>query len=465
VPKWIRNIRRHFDLGDSRRADRIEYMAECFAARPGLSIPQTFSDWTGTKGAYRALSNDKITPEAIVAGLRDDTVTRVHAEPTMVLALHDTTSLDFSDHPATAGLGPLGGGDGSAGHGFWAHSVLAASAIGVPLGLLHQQTWVRDPDTVGKHHQRRDLPIEEKESYRWQVGLRAVHSAVPEHSSVLNIGDREADIYALLAEPRRAKSHLLIRASQPRRVQGEHKNLWAAVEAASEAGRHEMLVRQHPTHTMRKVTVAVRFCEVTLLPPANGVRDTKVPSVTVTAILAREVEGSSDTGHAPLEWLLLTDLPVEDFHDAVRMLRYYGLRWLIERFHYTLKSGCKLEDRQLRTVGALLRLLAIYCIVAWRLLWLTYAAREHGDEPCTVAFSELEWHILYWRRHGRKALPAKPPSLREATRWLGQLGGFLARKGDGEPGVKVLWRGIMELHSNVTGYLLANPFPQDVGNA
>ena len=237
------------------------------------------------------------------------------------------------------------------------------------------------------------------------------------------------------------------------------------MEAAPEAGRHEMLVRQHPTHTMRKVTVAVRFCKVTLLRPAHGVRDTDVPSVTVTAILAREVEGSSDTGHAPLEWLLLTDLPVKDFHDAVRMLRYYSLRWLIERFHYTLKSGCKLEDRQLRTVGALLRLLAIYCIVAWRLLWLTYAAREHGDEPCTVAFSELEWHILYWRLYGRKALPDKPPTLREATRWLGQAGGFPGRKGDGEPGVKVLWRGITELHSNVVGYLLANPSPQDVGNA
>ena len=463
--KWIADISRHLDLGDSRRADRIAYMTECFAAKPGLSIPQTFGAWPATKGAYRALSNDKITPEAILAALRDDTVARVQAEETMVLALHDTTSLDFSDHPATAGLGPLGGGDGSAGHGFWAHSVLAASSIGVPLGLLHQENWVRDSAEIGKHHQRRDLPIEDKESYRWIVGLKAVHSALAENIPVLNIGDREADIYALWAAPRRKKSHFLIRASQPRRVQGEHKNLWAAVEAAPEAGRHEMLVRQHPTHTMRKVTVALRFCEVTLLPPANGVRDTDVPSVTVTAILAREVEGSSDTGHAPLEWLLLTDLPVADLDDAVRMLRYYSLRWLIERFHYTLKSGCKLEDRQLRTVGALLRLLAIYCIVAWRLLWLTYAAREHANEPCTVAFSELEWHILYWRRHGRKALPDKPPSLREATRWLGQLGGFLARKGDGEPGVKVLWRGIMELHSNVVGYLLANPSPQDVGNA
>ena len=121
--------------------------------------------------------------------------------------------------------------------------------------------------------------------------------------------------------------------------------------------------------------------------------------------------------------------------------------------------------RSPRTVAALLRLLALYCLVAWRLLWMTYAAREHGDEPCTVAFSEVEWHILYWRHHGRKALPDKPPSLRDATRWLASLGGFLARKGDGEPGVKVLWRGIMRLHENVIGYLLFSPSPQDVGNA
>jgi hypothetical protein len=430
-------------------------MTECFAAKPGFSIPQTFDDWSGTKGAYRALANEKITPQAIIAALREDTVARIRDEGGMVLALHDTTSLDFSDHPATEGLGPLGGGDGSAGHGFWAHSVLAASTIGVPLGLLHQQTWVRDPAEVGKHHQRRDLPIAEKESYRWLVGLQAVHNALPEGASVLNIGDREADIYALFAAPRRKQSHFLIRASQPRRVHGEHPNLRAAVEAAPEVGQHEMLVRQHPTHVVRRATVALRLCEVTLLRPAHGAGDTDVPSVTATAILVREVEGSADSSHAALEWLLLTDLPVADLPDAVRMLGYYSLRWLIERFHYTLKSGCKLEDRQLRTVGALLRLLAIYCLGAWRLLWLTYAAREHGDEPCTVAFSELEWHILHLRYRRSKPLPDKPPTLREATRWLAQAGGFLARKGDGEPGVKVLWRGIMELHSNVVGYLLA----------
>ena len=233
---------------------------------------------------------------------------------------------------------------------------------------------------------------------------------------MLNIGDREADIYALLAAPRRENSHLLVRASQPRRVQGEHANLWAAVEAAPEAGRHEMLVRQHPTHTMRKVTVAVRFCRVTLLRPAHGVRDTDVPSVTVTAILAREVEVSPDSGRAPLEWLLLTDLPVKDLHDAVRMLRYYSLRWLIERFHYTLKSGCKLEDRQLRTVGALLRLLAIYCIVAWRLLWLTYLARTVPDEPASLAFTTLEWQTLVRLQAPGRSWPAAASM--SGGRWL-----------------------------------------------
>ena len=266
MPKWIKSIRLHLDLGDSRREDRSEYMTECLAAKPGLSIPLTFGDWKGPKAAYRALSNDNIAPEAILAALREDASARVQDQVGMVLALQDTTSLDFSDHPATAGLGPLDGGDGSAGHGFWAHSVLAASSQGVPLGPLHQETWVRDPAAIGKHHQRRDLPIEAKESYRWLKALDAVHTAVPGHVPVLNIGDREADNYALLAAPRPGNSHLPVRASQQRRVEGEHKDLWAAGDAAPEARRHELLVRQHPTHTVRKVTVAVRFCEVTLRP-------------------------------------------------------------------------------------------------------------------------------------------------------------------------------------------------------
>lgn len=465
MPKWIADIGRHLDLGDSRRVDRVAYMTECIAAKPGLSIPQTFEEWDGVKGAYRALSNEHISAEAILAALQQDTLARVRNQAGRILVIQDTTSLDFSDHPATVGLGPTGGGDGCSGHGFFAHSALAVGSDGVPLGLLYQKTWVRDPAQVGKHHQRRQRLIEDKESYRWIEALQAVEAAIPAEVEVLNIGDREADIYELFAAQRPSHSHLLIRAAHDRCVRGEPRHLWAAVEAASEAGQHELLVRQHPTHAVRKATVTLRFCAVDVQPPQNGTSRADQQPVALTAILVREVGLPPESKHVPLQWLLLTDLPADDLAAALDLLRCYTLRWLIERYHYTLKSGCRIEDRQLRTDDRLLRLLAIYCIVAWRLLWLTYAARERGDEPCTVAFGDLEWQLMY-RRYGSQAtLPDRPPSLREATRWLARLGGFLNRKGDGEPGVKVLWRGIMRLHDMIAGYMLADPSLRDVGNA
>lgn len=456
---------RTLDLGDTRREDRLAFMVERFAAHPDASIPKAFGHWKDIKAAYRFLSNPDVDREQIRAALQDACVGRICEQSGMILAIQDTTSIDFSAHPATTGLGPVGGGNGSAGHGLFLHSTLAVGADGVPLGFLHQKDWVRDPDAVGKRHQRRELPIEDKESYRWLEALKAVHAAVPEHISVLNIADREADIFELFAQQRPANSHFLIRATRDRRVEGEHRLLWTAVEASEEIGRYEQLVRRHSTHEMVQVTFAVRVCEVTLRPPKNGVHDPNLKPVQLTAIEACE-QGPLPEGAKPVHWLLLTDLSVPDLHTARELIGCYGLRWLIERYHYTLKSGCRLEDSQLRTAEALLLLVSVYCIVAWRLLWMTYAAREYPDAPCTIAFSDVEWHLLYWREHGRKALPKEPPSLRDAVRWLARLGGFIGRKGDGEPGVKVLWQGIAVLHENVIGYLIATgKTPEDVGNA
>lgn len=103
---------------------------------------------------------------------------------------------------------------------------------------------------------------------------------------------------------------------------------------------------------------------------------------------------------------------------------WYGYRWLVERFHYVLKSGCKLEERQLKTQACLERLLAVFNIVAWRLLWLTYQACQTPEASCLVALSEEEWQALYAHHHHTTQLPATPPTLLEVTRWIAKLGGF-----------------------------------------
>jgi hypothetical protein len=453
---WVHEELATLDLGDARRDARAVELIETMFERPSGSIPQTFVTPAEVKAAYRALSSEAFAPEAFRQAQRDACVERL-ADTPVVLAVQDTSGLDYTDHPAMAGRGQL---PGPKQWGFLLHSVLAVSDEGVPLGLLHQKTWARDPAEAGSRHQRKERPVDDKESFRWIESLRAVHAAVPATTRVVHVADREADIYEVFAEPRPSNAELLIRAAQDRRVSGPRGKLWATVEAAPAAERFTLCVTDAKTQAPRDAVIEVRFCVVELRPPTHGAHAPDLAPVTVTAVRAREVEAPE--GVRAIEWLLLTTLAVATPEEARRIVSHYGLRWLIERYHYVLKSGCRIEESQLRDVERLERLLALYSFVAWRLLWLTYAARQDNGQPCTVAFTNLEWRAAYAAHHRHQPLPTTPPSLREVIRWTARLGGFLNRRGDGEPGVKALWRGLMRLHDIILGALIFSP--QLVGN-
>jgi len=455
--QWANDDLTTLDLGDERRNRRARQMVERIAQRPGALITAVFEGKAETDAAYRLLNNPAVEPDEIRAALQRGTIERLN-DTEVVLAPQDTTCLDFSGHPATEGLGPTGGPNGS-GHGMFVHSAIAVSEEGVPLGLLHQQDWARDPDQVGKSRDRKQLPIEDKESYRWIETVRAVEASVPADKLLIQIADREGDIFEVFATQRRERSHLLIRAYRERRLEGEGARLWPTVGAQPVAAEYELLVHSSPERTARTAVVQLRFCPVTIRPPKNGVHDPSLEPVTVTAIEVREIDAPERA--TPILWRLLTDLPVESAEDALQCVRYYEKRWLIERYHFVLKSGCRIEESQLHTIAGLERLLALLSAVALRLLWMTYSARINGDAPCTVVFTELEWQALY-RYHKRTSPPDAPPTLAETVLWLAKLGGFLGRKSDGNPGVKVLWRGILRLHDLVTGFLLAS---EDVRNA
>jgi hypothetical protein len=158
------------------------------------------------------------------------------------------------------------------------------------------------------------------------------------------------------------------------------------------------------------------------------------------------VEEVPPSGEKAISWLLLTTLEVACFEQASRCLRWYSYRWLIERYHYTLKSGCRLEQLQLETADRLERALATYAIVAWRLLWLTYEARSHPTESIEGILPPHYWIALYCHIHQTTVQPQEPPSLVDCVRWIARLGGFLGRKSDGEPGVKTLWLGLQRVH-------------------
>ena len=464
---WLQHDFGDLDLGDKRRSRRFLLMVERACDNPTASLLQASQGWDEAKGAYRLLSNEALDcavvreacAAACVRRVRAEAVLAVDSGPGLLLVVQDTTELDYSKHPAAAGLGPTGGGDGSAGHGMFVHSALAVSAAGLPLGLLHQQTWMRDPAEVGSRHARKQRPYEDKESYRWAQTVQAAEKAVPADLPLLHIADREGDIYELFALPRREGSHLLIRAAQDRCVAGPQRRLFGAAAAAPLVGSCDLLVRRRDQYRARSARLEVRVAPITLRPPRGGGHAPDLAPVELHLIWLYEPNPPADT--EPVQWLLLTDLAIGDLTQALVCAGYYARRWLIERYHFALKSGCRIEAAQLREAKRIERLLVLYCLVAWRLLWLTYAARQHPELPCTLALCDLEWQTL-WRYFQREVpLPPVPPTLHQAVRWLAMLGGFLGRTGDGEPGAQVLWRGLTRLQDIVTGVLLVTP--QDVG--
>ncbi len=451
---WTESELGEADFGDKRLTKRFVQLVGDLAARPEGSVPQACESWASTKGAYRFWDNEKVTPESIRAAHRDKTIERAKEYGT-ILAIQDTTSLNYATHKATEGLGPI---DGRGSQGMHVHSVLAVSPDGVPCGLLHQQVWSRDPQEKRTKEERKKLPIEEKESYRWLQSVEATQKAVDQETHIITVADREADIFELFVLPRADNMDLLIRATQDRCVQVEDpkmKKLWESVEAIPEAKETITTHLDHrPGIAARDVTFRLRWRTVTILVPTH--KKKKYTHVTLTAILITETEPPE--GVEPLSWLLLTSMKVETFAQAAQCVIWYCYRWLIERYHFVLKSGCHLEKLQLETAERLERALATYCLVAWRLLYLTYLARKNPDASCEGAFQTHEWQALYAFTYQTNMLPATPPSLHEATHLVARLGGFLARKSDGEPGVQTIWRGLRRLDDLAAMWLLLHSF-------
>ena len=441
------------ELGDARRTARLVALAGALGASPAATLPEACGDPAALKAAYRFFDADGVTPEALLASHVRATYARLAAVP-LVLAAQDTTLLDWTHHPATTGLGPLGS---ARQQGLLAHSTLALTPERVPLGLLAQQVWARDAATYGQLPDQHARGIEAKESQKWLTSLAAVaaaRAACPQ-THFVSVGDREADVYDLFAAPRPAGVDLLVRATQDRGVADpDHRRLRAAVAAAPVAATATLHLPRRGDQPARDAALTVRWRAVTLRPPKARAAE-RLPPAPVWAVWA--VEETPPPGAAPVEWLLLTTVPTAAAAAALARLAWYACRWGIEVWHKVLKSGCRIEARQLATADRLRRCLALYSVIAWRVLWAAMLARAVPDAPCTALLADDEWQALYCAIHRTPTPPATPPPLREAVRWLAQLGGFLARARDGDPGVTALWRGFQHLADLTTMYRIMRP--------
>jgi hypothetical protein len=445
VADWARAEFGHAELGDDRRTDRLLMIATAFAQQPTASIPQACGPGPATQGAYRFFENDDLDPEAIRDAHQQATLGRVRQLP-IVLALQDTSSLNYSTHPQTTGLGPIGTRQQNI-IGLLLHSTLAVTPTGQPLGLLHTVVRARDPKGAGSARHRHRKPTAEKETQKWLESLSACQAVAAEcpQTLVVNIGDREGDCYDLFAQgqaaPADARAHLLVRSKHDRRLAGQATRLWAHVGRRRSAGQLKVRVGRRGEQPARLATLAIRFCAVTLQAPVR--RAGQLP-LHLWAIEAREPRPPA--GVAPIVWRLLTTLPITSLAEACEKVGWYAQRWQIEVIHKVLKSGCQIEQRQLETAQRLERALAVDQVVAWRLLALCKAGREQPDAAVSAWLEQAEWEALWWQVHQRPTPPRTPPTVRQAVRWIAQLGGFLARKGDGEPGPITLWRGLHRLH-------------------
>jgi hypothetical protein len=426
-------------LGDKRLNRRARRLLDKLGDKPTLSIPGACGGWDETRAAYRLFDHAEVTAERVLAPHIACTEARLREHP-RVLCIQDTTELDYTTKKGIAGLGPL---NYESRWGLYLHPTLAVTPDRVPLGLLDLYSWAREPGSLGEDKDP-NRPLEDKESVRWVDGFARVNALAERLSEtrLTYIADREGDIYDLFVEAP-CPDHgadWLIRVQHSDRLLSDGRKLRAALEAApvlTEIRFDRPAAKGRKARTIHQQLKVVR---VTLKAPARP--DRSLVDVTVTALLA--TEPNPPAGKDALEWVLLTNLPVETPEQASEKLLWYLCRWQVEIYFKVLKSGCRIEELQLETRERLEPALAFYMIIAWRVLYLTMLGRECPEMPCDTVFADEEWKAAYLVTQ-RKPPPAQPPSLDTMVRMVASLGGFLNRKSDGFPGPKTLWIGLQRI--------------------
>lgn len=454
---WVSQELGDVDLSDKRLDRRLIKSAQQLAASPASPINEACGDWSSTQATYRLFDNVKVTPQKLLEPHRQETLKRMRSCEGPVLSVQDTVLITYKQHAKTRGLGPVGYSNSPEGRGLIMHHALAFTTGGVPLGLLSQNIWAR-PEVSQEGYQERIerlqvTPIEKKESFKWLVALQETVRCTPPGVKVITVADRESDFFEFITAAKELHARYVIRARSDRFLVPEdsegYGRILEAINAAAVLGTLSVEIPSNGKRQARTASAVVRIARVALRPPPRRGQAKLTGSqdpVSVNVIAA--TEDHPPEGIEPISWVLLTNEPVKDFDSASEKIQWYGGRWGIETWHKVLKAGCKVEDCRLEQAERLKRHLALFSIISVRLMHVTYLARVKPDLPATEVFSAEELEALHVR--ATKTLPpSKSPTLREAVRLIGRMGGHLGRKCDREPGVTVLWRGWLRLHEDV----------------
>jgi hypothetical protein len=472
MSNWAEEEMAGAQLPDERFRKNAGFICERLAENSGVSF-SVATGHAGRQAASRLFSNEKTSSDGLLYGHVEKTVERCGGH-NVLLVPQDTTFLNYTSHVAKEGLGPIQGINQK---GLQAHSALATTEAGVPLGILHLDMWARDPKEKGVAARRRKRPVEDKESHKWIEGKQAVQDSLSGHldngGHAVVIQDREADVFALFIDPRHPNLHLVVRAAHPRRVEivgkpaaqvpqkagavSEPKKvpplyLFDAVLNSPVLGTHTVVVPRKGKVAQRAVCLELRAQAVVLRAPNNGKASPLAYSEPLWIVDATEKiafeQGDPQAGGRVerLSWTLITTLPVSSASEAQKIVEYYTRRWVIERLHLTLKSGIGIERLQFDDVNTLSNALAVCWIAAWRILWLTYQARESPNQPSSTVLEEDEEAVLEYVEGKTIA------TVKEAITAIAKLGGYRPSPKAAPPGVKALWTGLRKLEGMVEFY-------------
>lgn len=440
-------------FADERLNKRLRRLLERMEGTMGASIPLACQDWANTKAAYRFFSNDRVCEEEILAGHFQATRSRFSATGGPVLVLQDTTEFTYQRerseqiglmHSLNCGKDRYGGRAMRTVCGLLMHSSLAVTLDGLPLGLAAIKFWTRTKfkgtAALKKKINPTRVPIEEKESFRWLENMRQSTVLFGDPARCIHVGDRESDIYELFCTAHELGTHFLVRTCVDRLAGDGKQTIATEMKKAEISGVHEVEVRD-VNGKPETVAVEIKYRRIHVLPPIG--KQKRYPALDLTVLYAQERE---EPEHRPrIDWKLITDLPVHSHKDAIQKLEWYAMRWKIETFHKILKSGCKAEEARLRTAERLVKLIAVYCILAWRVFWMTMLNRTAPAAEPALALTDVERKLLDHLLPDKDAPRSRAGTLSSYLIKIAKLGGYLARAHDPPPGNIVMWRGLSRL--------------------
>lgn len=463
---WAQRETAACPFNDLRLGKRFSKLLEQLADGVGQPIPFACQDWANTKAAYRFFSNSRVSETDILLGHFDSTRQRMSRTPGTVLVLHDTTEFSYKrddinavgiTHEVNSRRKPDGRLPKHTVCGVLMHSSLAVTTEGLPLGIAAAKFWTRKKFKGTRALKNKinptRVPIEQKESVRWLENLRQSTELLNDPNRCVHIGDRESDIYELFCAAHEASTHFVFRTCVDRLAGDGTHTIADEMKQVRCKGLYCLAVRDKKGN-ISKAVLELRYRRVHILPPLG--KQNRYPELTLTVIHARE--RTEPQGRERIDWKLITDLPVSSRADAVEKLNWYATRWKIEVFHKILKSGCKAEESKLRTAERLVNLIATFCILSWRIFWLTMISRCEPRAKPTLVFTVLEIKLLDQMVSQRGTRAASESTLQAYLIRLARLGGYLARRSDPPPGNTVIWRGMSRLADLALGVQLSTKF-------